>query len=77
MKRRFTNESNLTFSYTTRYLFVTILTMLLDGMVGFWASAGFFMRAGLEGFGDMVPAGAGEGERTQFPSGSRGTPANS
>lgn len=68
----------LIFSYTSHSLFFTALTVVLGGMLGFWANAGFFMRAGLLGFGDMVAGWASE-EVSPFPSltCSRGTPANS
>lgn len=59
-------------------LFYTSLTGDLDRTLGFWASAGFFIRAGLLGFGDIV-AGLDREEASPFPSGTslRGTPANS
>lgn len=52
-----------------------LLTVILGGMLGLWASAGFFMRAGLVAFGDIdarLPV-------SPFPSVTslRGTPAKS
>lgn len=49
------------------------LTLDLGGMLGFWASDGFFRRAGFVGFGDM------EEDVSPFPSETslRGTPAKS
>lgn len=82
MQRRFTNKSNLKISLKkkkkTPFSPPSALTMDLGAMLGFWANAGFFMSAGLVGFGDMV-AGWASKDVSPFPSEicSRGTPANS
>lgn len=78
-KRKHKIRRNLYFlMYNTQTFLHSLLTVVFGGMLGFWASAGFFMRAGLLGFGD-IEKGLVCKEVSPFPSETSftGTPANS